>query len=64
MTANPECSHQVCWQTASDRGGSVVCEKADDGYCDHGVHEDNHHGCTECAMERAEVMRDLRREGS
>ena len=36
----------------------------DDGCCAHGVHEDNHHGCTECAMERAEAMADLRREGS
>ena len=63
-TARPQCGHQVCWQAAKDRGGGqVVCEKEDDGCCDHGVHEDDHHGCGECAMERAEWMRDLQREG-
>jgi hypothetical protein len=60
----PQCGHQVCWQAAHDRrAAQITCEKEDDGCCVHGVHEDNHHGCMECANERGEVMRDLQREG-
>jgi hypothetical protein len=43
------------------------CEYAEgeinDDHCEHGVSVDDHHGCAECAAERADFMLDQQREG-
>ena len=63
------CGHIGCHEDAISEGDgrAVVCkltaDEADD-CCDHGISSEDHHGCAECAMERAEAMADLRREGS
>jgi len=40
-----------------------AADEINDDHCDHGVSHDDHHGCAECAMERADFMLDLAREG-
>jgi len=66
-SARSHCGHAVCLQSAIDAGDgrAVVCEfEEEDDRCIHGVSSEDHHCCVECAMERADAMLDLKREGS
>lgn len=44
------------------RAPAIDEDEADDA-CDHGVSHDDHHGCGECAAERADFMLDQAKEG-
>lgn len=68
-TTFPACGHTMCWNAAIDRGDGrqVVCELEEEELeeeeaCDHGTSVDDHHGCIECAIERADWMLDDARE--
>lgn len=65
--ARPEAAMSSATRPAQACKCTPRCEYApdeiDDEHCDHGVHVDDHHGCTECLTERADFLLDQKREG-